>query len=452
MSAAAQASQDGYNQRKAAKLYVEKRRAATAAKAERGAKEGTSVDRNARAAADLINITVDAKGVMIDNARGLSQGSQGMGSRKNSRSRMTRSTSRQRNSSYRSDDKENVTNDTINFKSHDADVEAFFSTKRGSTDLSRPKRDSYTENAGSGSWDGSMPRRQGSRSFIGRHSRSGNDEKMKSDKQNGLDHSAQPESSHKEKSASERPRCQSQENPKQTSDTMSNRSQEAVEANQCNPKCPMDGGKSTPRDVELEATPIKGIKSETEKQVKDSASPTISNISESVTDGSTDGDSKASSPEKGKKVGSPGQTDFEQTAALQPLASSTPTESVSCMKKAGTTDNGSVSHMHKAPLDGKWCDHCAGLGLHIAGLLSELEKCRPTIESGSEGPASSNGSRKGWKSMMTHTVLGDSKSKTSSEKARLQQEVSVLRATVDFLYKKVESMEAGIANMGAPNM
>lgn len=445
MAAAAQAAKDGYNQRKAAKLYAEKRRAASADKAERGAKEGNFVDRIGNPAADVINITVDAKGVMIDNTRATSQSSQGMGSRKTSRSRMTRSTSTQRHPSRRSDDKENVTNDTLNIKSIDTDIEPYFTRKR-STDLSRRKRDSFTGNAGS--WDGSMPRRRGSRSFIERTSRPGNGGKMEGDKPDDIDHSAQPKFNHTEKSIGERPRRQrNQEHLKEMSDTLSNRTQEAVGANPSNPECPINGRKSTPLQVELDATPIKRIKSETEKQIKNSPSSTISNDPES----GTDGDSKASSPEEDKEAGSLGQTDPEHPNSLQALESSTRTESVRCTKKAGPTESGTLSNVQKAPSNGKWCDHCAGLGLHIAALLSELEQCRPTIESGLEA-SSSSGSRKGWKSMVTHTVLGESKTKSSSEKTRLQQEIGVLRATVDFLYKKVESMEALTATMGQPDL
>lgn len=89
---------------------------------------------------------------------------------------------------------------------------------------------------------------------------------------------------------------------------------------------------------------------------------------------------------------------------------------------------------------GKWCNDCAGVGLHISSLLSQLNKQRPISEIGAE-PTPTPVKKPSWKSMVTQTMLGDSKSKSSTEKARLQQEITVLRATVDFLYKKIERME-----------
>lgn len=87
----------------------------------------------------------------------------------------------------------------------------------------------------------------------------------------------------------------------------------------------------------------------------------------------------------------------------------------------------SKSSSNQPPHQGKWCDDCAGLGLHIAALLSELERQRTTSEPGH--------GQKGWKNL----VLGDSKGKASS--ARMMQEIKLLRSTVDFLSKKIEGKE-----------
>lgn len=93
------------------------------------------------------------------------------------------------------------------------------------------------------------------------------------------------------------------------------------------------------------------------------------------------------------------------------------------------------------PASGKWCESCAGLGLQIAALVAENEKSRLAEAESSASPSPAP-SKKGWKlpDAFKTKVLGV-ESKGSSEKARLRQEIDVLRATVDFLYRKLDAVE-----------
>lgn len=87
------------------------------------------------------------------------------------------------------------------------------------------------------------------------------------------------------------------------------------------------------------------------------------------------------------------------------------------------------------PSRGRLCDSCAGLGLMIAALLSELQ------QSGHGSPSEGRLSRKsspklGWKS-----VVRGERSRLASEDSLLAQENMVLRKTVEFLHERIEKME-----------
>lgn len=129
---------------------------------------------------------------------------------------------------------------------------------------------------------------------------------------------------------------------------------------------------------------------------------------------------------------------------------SSDTSNVSCENSQNCdTSNecsSSLTGSEKMPLCGKWCDQCAGVGMMISAMMTELEQTRPLVE-GSKRLSSSSSAKKGWRSVVSQTVLGENKSNKTSEKARLEQENSLLRATVDFLYKKMENMEQSIGNM-----
>eukprot|EP00178_Gracilaria_changii_P006129 TRINITY_DN20488_c0_g1_i1.p1 TRINITY_DN20488_c0_g1~~TRINITY_DN20488_c0_g1_i1.p1 ORF type:complete len:438 (-),score=99.87 TRINITY_DN20488_c0_g1_i1:942-2192(-) len=343
LSAAAQAAQQGYFARKAAKMYAERKKAEAAAAATAAATTSAPspegdvsaqaevtaalkpANRNEQAV-DVINITVDAQGVKIDENKSRVCA---MAPRNNSRARMTRSSSRQRNMHNRSEDKENFITDAR----LDAHIEAYFTRKRAvvAAVAAQPVDARLTEHSSTSnhSWDGSMPRRRNSRSVIER------------------DHAISQ-------------RVSPSLNAKPSTTAISAR--EGALDQSCN---------------------LKQCANEQSKQSNDTAG--------------------------GSAVTSSAQN--------------------SC---------------GELPSTGKWCDECAGVGRHISALLSELQTQRPVPEAGAADMSSSSsgsGSKKGWKSMVTQTVLGDSKSKSSSEKAKLQQEINVLRATVDFLYKKIERLE-----------
>lgn len=400
----AQAAQDGFHHRLAAKMLAEKKKA-PATQSDRQALDARDPDKEAEPT-DVINITVDAKGVMIDSAKGTTQG---MGGRSNSRSRMTRSTSKSRNSFRRADDKENITADVPSFKAVEADVAAYFGRKR-SVDLSRRKKDTESDNLSS--WDGSMPKRQSSRSFMERKVGA-----KTSVTQNGGGEarvtSLVPPS---DIDANERPRRR--------------RSQKLA---------------ALKKSLEEEGSKIEALKQQF--AVVDLSDTCQNNpINEDIT---------------GRQNS---QTTIRADVRLEAQAN-TPLSGIrshhagGCVTIRGEMDAGNETisrgvhtvraeecpdrNGRKVPASGKWCDDCAGLGLHIAALLSQLDKARSPSESSSEGSSSSSSSKKGWKSMVTQTMLGDSKSKSSTEKARLQQEVNVLKATVEFLYKKVETLGGG---------
>ena len=389
----AQAARDGYYARKAAKMYAERRKtaaAAAAAEANGGAESAQSTpakDSDSKGVG-VINVTVDSSGVKIGNVR--SPSVRGI-SRQNSRSKMTRSSSRQRNSFYRGDEKENAGD----VRPHEADIDAYFSRKR--SENSRKPKDRGLETQSS--WDGSMPRRQGSKSFIERAAATNSGEKKSCDvqPQKLTGDASSPNEGRKETNSQDLTRSCFEK----TNNGLTNRE----ETNIVN-----DGKKVT------ETSPT------TEKK-DGTISPAISNISEN----GTEADQKLSVPEQHDKCAIVHAKDSDSQASNISAPSKT-------MSETSNTTNSSDSR--QMPLNGKWCKDCAGLGLEIAALIAE------TSSNSEASPSSSSGSsKKGWKSMVTQTVLGDSKSKTSVEKNRLSQEVKVLKSTVEFLYKKIEVLE-----------
>lgn len=408
LSQAAQAAQDGYYQRKAAKLYVERKRAAAAARAEKEAHEQKDHEPKDALNADVINITVDEKGVMIDGAKGL-QGGQGMGSRKSSRSKMTRSSSRQR-TSKRLDDKENA--------SLDSDIEDYFRRKRG--DHPRRKRDNISD--GTGSWDGSMPRRQSSRSFIEENSRSGT--------------SGEGQSSDKKSSQSKA------EDTEYRGSVLKDKNTESAWRQRV--QLNSSTGNECPSGLMEEKV---GVSAATSANSTTAAGPDSVLIASAISNICNDGArNRMRCTDISKDTGSlveQEEGDIKESVNRESTVLSLPAVS------KGQVPAEEIAPGHSSgdgratlPSSGKWCENCSGVGLHIAALLTELEKQRNMPETGCESP-SNNSQWKGWRSIVTQTVLGDSKAKSSSEKARLQQEVEVLRATVDYLYKKVEAMEKG---------
>lgn len=402
MTPAAQAAQDGYYHRKAAKMYAEKRKAAAAARAEKGnpdEKDGTTKEAVHN---DVINITVDSKGVMIDGSRG-SQGNQGMGPRKGSRSKMTRSSSRLR-SNRRSDDKENETHDFAQARSApisaaEVDIDEYFKRKRGDN-TGRRKKENPAEPKPS--WDGSMPRRHSSRSFIEQRAKP-NSAKVQGDKVSDIA-------------------------PKQTNDGNVNGATSGKQRHYRGSKTYANITRGTPHGTAEDEKPsgAVAVEAETASKFEKGGKPAPSDVSD---DANTSGLPRSGSEDNGDNAKmKPTETECEGAHKTKDSTTATTCRLESTARIA-------------VPLNGKWCDSCSGVGLHIAGLLSELERHRSMTESGSELPSSSGGQKKGWKSMVTQTVLGDSKTRSSSEKARLQQEVSVLRATVEFLFNKIESME-----------
>lgn len=355
--------------RKATKLYAERKRA-QGYHIEKDTREDVA---NKSEPVQLINITVDERGVKIDHAKATSSTPSGMGGRKNSRSRMTRASSRQRIG--RSEDKENMGAEHGQ-RPQDTESDAFFSRKRGPMESWR-KRDSFSENGGS--WDGSMPKRHSSRSFI-QHNKE------------------------RRQTISAKPMPNASTTPEVTQDTKTQEdttTSERLQHQLIKTETPLNTQQS-----HVMSTPAKETPRDPSAEEKNTSSPTISNVTESCT-------SNESNPK---------ETALASVEIQGPRGSS----SLVTERNVGPPSS-------QLPLHGKWCDNCAGIGLHIAALLSEMEK-RATLEVGSENPNST--AKKGWKNI----VLGDSKSKSSSEKARLQQEIKLLRSTVEFLVNKIDSM------------
>jgi hypothetical protein len=102
------------------------------------------------------------------------------------------------------------------------------------------------------------------------------------------------------------------------------------------------------------------------------------------------------------------------------------------------------------PESGKWCQECAGLGLHIAALVAQLQvgKSQQALD-GTDGAKDKDMSapekKSSWKRTVSAAMLGTSTSsseaaKIKADKIRLEEENAVLRATVEYLYKKVETL------------
>ncbi len=103
------------------------------------------------------------------------------------------------------------------------------------------------------------------------------------------------------------------------------------------------------------------------------------------------------------------------------------------------------------PSSGKWCDECAGVGLHIAAMMTTMASWRAEEERRSSNTSSSGScqtKKGGWTRRMSQTLIGSSNttSKTTSDvmkdKQRLQQQVDVLQLTVNFLYDKLQHHNA----------
>lgn len=106
------------------------------------------------------------------------------------------------------------------------------------------------------------------------------------------------------------------------------------------------------------------------------------------------------------------------------------------------------------PSSGKWCPECAGVGLHVAALLTELAQWRADDErrssQSSSNGASTTPAKSGWKRMMSQTLIGESRStRGAQERNRLQQQVDVLTTTVQFLYEKLHNADAAGADVRA---
>lgn len=371
LSPAAQAARDGYFARKAAKLYAERRKGASSASPAPPAQQQPPAspppalqpsNHNDRDV-EVINITVDATGFKIDDHKKLPRTTSTNPSRKNSRARMTRSSSRQRNSYNRPpEDKENLLTDAR----LEAHIEAYFNRKRAAANATnappplgadvRHPQNSCTSNH---SWDGSMPKRRNSRSVIER------------------DHAINQRTS-------------------------------AVRA----AKAPTTATSPLPKVLHLHNS-------------SDSCEPNPHVRHVQATQAA---------------MARP-----DETHAITSTTAETMQHDAHSSEQTPQDGGGTATQL---PGSGKWCDECAGVGLHICALLSELEAHRSSCDAAANSAdnhhcSSSSGSKKGWKSMVTQTVLGDSKSKSASEKTRLVQQINVLRATVDFLYKKIERMENG---------
>lgn len=364
-------------------MYAEKRRAARAEKATdgNGLEKVDRIPDRQEAGGDVINVTVDENGILVDKGRS------GMGTRKGSRSKMTRSSSTQRmsrsSSAHRSfrrgEDKENAGIQNLRRDGADGTIEEYFGRKRGAG--GRKKAEEISEN--SGSWDGSMPRRQSTRSFIENArvtdtSKSNDSANVPAKVTNSALHIAEPAVQNV-----------TAKKVVVTSTTSTAAAREQEQASVVNQDKPSSSG------LGLRTNEVKPLESEIGKVIV----------------------AKLHEDEKDK-------------------------DSLECKPEQGVCKEVSGARQISMPSSGKWCEECSGLGLHIAALLAELEKHRPMNENGSDSPSASSDKKKGWKSVVAQTVLGSGESKAkSSEKLRMQNEVTILRATVKFLHDKIEAME-----------
>ena len=105
------------------------------------------------------------------------------------------------------------------------------------------------------------------------------------------------------------------------------------------------------------------------------------------------------------------------------------------------------------PSSGKWCDECAGVGLHIAAMMSTIsswraEEERRSSNTSTSGNCSNSNKKGGWTRRVSQTFIGTSTSTSKNtsdvqkDKQRLQQQVDVLQLTVNFLYDKLQHHNA----------
>lgn len=124
-------------------------------------------------------------------------------------------------------------------------------------------------------------------------------------------------------------------------------------------------------------------------------------------------------------------------------------------------------HEPRRELDcGKWCEECAGLGLHLSALVTQLQAGKPSESSLAADVAEEERKEKekeknksSWKRTVSNAMInagvsvsGPSAGTSSTELAkakienrRLEDENHVLRATVEFLYNKADSVTSDVS-------
>lgn len=140
-------------------------------------------------------------------------------------------------------------------------------------------------------------------------------------------------------------------------------------------------------------------------------------------------------------------------AAAPPTGGATPRMMPSASFTAGSSAHRSSPGVPSASAAGTdaMCTQCSGLERRIASLVDAL-KTAPAAAGDGDGDAAGGGGGAGTSSgALTKTGSGwglrsmsslvSKSSKTSGERARLRQEVDVLRATVSFLYQRLQDAE-----------
>lgn len=210
----------------------------------------------------------------------------------------------------------------------------------------------------------------------------------------------------------------------------------------------MSGPSSAPDSPE----PREGVKQNLEAAADDKAERTH-RIPENIQDTSNHRDHKSSIASDKIQNDSP-QTAAAAAAVRAAKAAAVAEAAAAEARLAEAKAAAARSTALDMPESGKWCQDCAGLGLHIAALVCQLQKSKSQnndtdAEHEKEREKEREKEKKpSWKRTVSAAMLGASSSgssnsevtKIKAEKTRLEEENEVLRATVEFLYEKVDHL------------
>jgi len=147
-------------------------------------------------------------------------------------------------------------------------------------------------------------------------------------------------------------------------------------------------------------------------------------------------------------------TPVARAGAATPVGGSAPRMMPSASFTAGSVTHRSPPGSGTAHGADEMCTQCSGLERRIAELVMALKTAPSAAGDGGDGSAAGSSSGalgktgSGW-GLKSMSSLVSKSSKSTGERARLRQEVDVLRATVSFLHQRLQDAEEGAGVGGA---